>query len=103
MQLTNANIRKGAKQYYEEHIDEYQDARDEAFDEEFKEEFSKHFGTKLGMHISIDEDDVQGFLDSFEFKDEDEWLSDMYESHIGDLIDQAYDSYKDDRLEMEDV
>ena len=100
MQLTNANIRKGAKQYYEEHIDEYQDARDESFSDQFRTWIEDEFSEDKNEQ-PITEDDVQGFLNSFEFKDEDDWISDMYESYIGDLEDKAYDSYKDDKLERD--
>ena len=94
MQLTNANIRKGAKDYYEEHIDDYEEAKNEAFTNEFID-FIKSCNFPQEQ---INEDDIQGFLDNFSFKDEDEWISDEYESFIGDLTDQAYEAEKDRRM-----
>ena len=83
--------KQGANQYYDEHIDDYEEARDEAFNEEFRQMFHKDM---INTTI-ITYDDIQGFLDSFTFKDEDEWLADGYESELGDCIDRAYLEWKE--------
>ena len=106
MQLTNANIRRGAKEWHTDHFEDYQEARDEAFNEEFQDTFMKMVQTgdtrNFIMKELVTEDDIQGFIDAFTFKDEDDWLSDEYASYIGDLQDQAYDSYKDEQFERRD-
>ena len=92
--------KQGANQYYDEHIDDYEEARDKAFNDEFRDFISEYI-TEAGLTIDgnltpiITEDDIQGFLDSFTFKDEGEWLADGYESELGDCIDRAYDEYKE--------
>ena len=82
----------------EELAEGYQDARDEAFNDEFYDEF-----TDTGMlTTSLTEDDVQGFMDSFDFPDEDQWAIDEYESRQDSFYDAKYESFKDERMEKED-
>ena len=73
----------------------YYEARVEAFDAEFKDAFSKHFGTKLGMHISVSEADVKGFLDSFTFPDEYDWIANKVSDEYEAYCDQKYQEMKD--------
>ena len=68
----------------------YQLARDEEFNEQFTE-----FIVGTPTDTPLTEDDVQGFLDSFEFPDEFEWIADEVESEAGDYADQAYEEYKE--------
>ena len=85
------------KDRLEELAEGYEEARDEAFDTEFKEEFKKHFGTKLGLHVSITEDDVQGFLDSWTFPNEADWCADEYQNELETIGDIKYQEMKDER------
>jgi len=59
----------------EELADSYQDARDEAFDEQFRD-----FLKTIEEPENITEDDVQGFIDTFEFAEEWDWCASEYES-----------------------
>ena len=88
---------KNYKTEIEKLSDDYEAAKEEAFDTQFKEMFKKHFGTKLGMHVSVTSDDVQGFLDTFEFAEEFEWCADIYQSRLDDYDDQKYDVARDAR------
>ena len=95
---------QGAKDFYEEHIEDYQEARDEEFDKQFRDFFNDYLqkGTthEERNHLlpDITEDDIQGFLDSFTFPDEDDWIASEYEGMLGDCADQAYEEYKDRQM-----
>jgi hypothetical protein len=78
----------------EELLEGYDEARAEAFYEEFEDMFVVN-----GALAPIDEDDVQGFIDSFTFPDEDEWAYDQVENEIADIEDQRYQQMKDERYE----
>ena len=87
--------KQGANQYYDEHIDNYEEARDEAFNEEFKDFiFPGGVNTNIA-NLIYTYDEIQGFMDSFTFPDEGEWLADGYESELSDCIDQAYQEFKE--------
>jgi hypothetical protein len=88
---TNAQIIRGASEWYDEHTDDYYEAKDEEFDAQFRDEFM----SELGVMRPITEEDLQGFLDSFDFPDQEKWLANEYESYIGGIHDQCYDEYKD--------
>jgi hypothetical protein len=89
---SNAQIRRGAKEWYEDHADDYWEAKAEAFREFLTEESS-------GMtYAEMDDEWYNGLLDSFTFPDQDEWLSNEYESFIGDMADQCYDSFRDEQM-----
>ena len=92
---TNIQIRKNAKEYYENNIDRYEEARDEVFTDALRD-FLGNF--ESAILITFSQDDLQGFLDSFEFPDEDEWLSNEYESYIGDIEDQCYENFRDEQM-----
>ena len=93
-------MRQSTRQYkanLEELADGYQEARDEAFNDEFYDEF-----TDAGMlTTSLTEDDVQGFLDSFDFPDEDDWAMASAESEYEGYMDSKYEEMRDERLEYE--
>jgi hypothetical protein len=78
----------------EELLEGYDEARAEAFYEEFEDMFVVN-----GALAPINEDDVQGFIDSFTFPDEDEWAYDQVENEIADIEDQRYQQMKDERYE----
>ncbi len=82
--------------------DEYYEAKDEAFNEEFQNEFMKSVETKDGsnwiMKDIITEDDVQGFIDSFTFPDEDEWCMDKACSEADDWGDMKMEEERDRQM-----
>ena len=91
---SNAQIRRNAKEWYEDHIEDYYDARDDQFDIEFTEFLKERDEIEL-----FTEDLIQGFIDNFNFPDQDEWLSNEYESFLGDLEDTAYQEWKEREIE----
>jgi len=89
-------MRQSTRQYkadLEELADGYQDAKDY----EFNQQFVKFFA-ELIIEGNITEDDIQGFIDSFDFPSEDEWVVDEYQSRLDDFNDQKYQSFKDDQI-----
>jgi hypothetical protein len=78
----------------EELLDGYEDARNEAFHDEFEDMFM----SKTGGLLQLTEDDVQGFLDSFTFPDEDEWAFDQVQSELDDIADAKYEQMRDERM-----
>ena len=86
-------MRQSTRQYkadLEELADGYWEARDKEFDNEFRNTFV--FADILQF---ITEEDIQGFLDSFTFPSEDEWVVDEYESRRDSFNDQKYQEYKE--------
>ena len=82
--------KQGANDFYDEHINNYEEARDYEFRQQFMQEFN------IGaIPNDLTYDDIQGFLDSFTFPDEEEWLASEYESHLGECADQAYMAWKE--------
>ena len=114
-------MRQSTRQYkadLEELADGYQEARDEAFGQQFRdfvEEFIEEFidvDTGVLMDINKDdiqefmdsfdfpnEDDIQGFMDSFDFPDEEQWAIDEYQSRLESFEDAKYEEMKDRRYE----
>ena len=76
----------------------YQETRDEEFDEQFINEF---FSGNESDRETLTEDDVQGFMDSFTFPDEDEWCMDKACSEADDWADAKYEEWKDEKMERE--
>ena len=74
----------------EELADGYQEARDEAFNNEFVKFFAE-----LIIEGNITEDDIQGFIDSFDFPDEEQWAINKYESRRDSFYDAKYQEYKE--------
>jgi len=91
--MTNARLRRiGKERAIEiEESGEYQEERDYAFNEALKDFLHD-------IKDVVTEDDLQGFIDSFTFPDEDEWIADKVESEYGDYCDQAYEEYKDKQM-----
>ena len=73
--------------------DDYQKARDDAFDDQFRD-----FVSETKFPECITEDDVQGFLDSFTFDDEDEWAMNKACNEVDDYYDAKYEEEKDRRM-----
>ena len=78
--------------------EKYEEAKEEEFDSQFRDMFSEYFTTKMGMHTTITEDDVQGFLDSFTFESEAEWCASEYESQRDDYGDAKYEEMRDRKM-----
>jgi len=77
--------------WYDAHIEDY----DEARNYEFYEQLNEFYNELIAEKKIVTEDDVQGFLDSFTFPEEGEWLANEYESFLDDLEDQKYLAYKE--------
>ena len=75
---------------FEEIADGYQEASDEAFNNEFVKFFAE-----LIIEGNITEDDIQGFIDSFDFPNEEQWAIDEYQSRLESFEDQKYQEYKE--------
>jgi hypothetical protein len=76
----------------EELLEGYDDACDEAFHDEFMDVLSD-----FGDDETITRDDVQGFIDSFTFPDEDEWAFDQVQDEIDAYEDAKYEQWRDER------
>ena len=74
---------------------EYDEARAFAFTQEFEDFMQDYIEKVSGNFKTITEDDLQGFLESFEFPEEDEWavnsVIEDYESYCEDQADMARD------------
>ena len=80
---------------------DYQNARDEAFESEFIEMFTsdiKNSTPKTKMLTGITEDDVQGFMDSFTFPEEDEWCMDKACSEADEWADSKMEEERDRKM-----
>lgn len=77
----------------EELSEGYQEARDDAFNDEFVD-----FITGTPTDVKLTEDDVQGFLDSFDFEDEDEWAFNEVQSELDDIGDALHEQRRDERM-----
>ena len=75
----------------------YEEARDEEFYTQFfNEMFPQGVNTDL-RKWRITEDDVQGFIDNFDFIDEMDWALDKAEGEYEDAQDAKYQQMKDER------
>jgi len=86
-------MRRSTRQYkadLEELADGYWEARDEEFDQQFRD-----FLLTIKEPENITEDDIQGFIDSFDFPSEDQWAIDEYESRRDSFYDAKYEEYKE--------
>lgn len=92
--MTNSQIRRTMKEraIEIEESGEYQDAKDEAFNDEFIDFISDLLEDDKYI---ITYDDVQGFLDSFEFPSEEEYISNRVNSELDDYNDQKYQEWKE--------
>ena len=83
---------------YKAELDEiangYQEARDEEFNAQFRDMF--FMATDI-----LTEDDIQGFLDSFTFPDEEDWAADEFESRRDSYYDAKMEEEKDRRMGIE--
>ena len=96
-------MRQSTRQYkadLEELADGYQEARDVEFSiqlKDFLEDFITHdYGN--AWNIGITEDDVRGFIDSFDFPSESDWCADEYESRRDSFEDAKYEQMRDERM-----
>ena len=72
--------------------DDYIEERNDAFDEELRDTFCTSMDT-------ITEDDIMGFLDSFDFPDFEDWATAKIESDVDSYYDSKYQEYKDREIE----
>jgi len=87
--VTRKQMNKRAKEI--EESGEYEVEKAEAFKSELIDEMES---------MTVEEMDIdffQGFIDSFTFKDEGEWIADKVEGEIDDIEDQKYQQMKDER------
>ena len=86
----------------EELAEGYQDARDEEFYNQFMDMFCttpEYFCDNKILTISeLTEDDVQGFLDSFNFPYESDWAANAVQNELDDIGDQRYEEERDRRI-----
>ena len=81
--------------------DDYQSARDFEFTEQLTDFLSEYiyFPTTNVVELKeITEDDITGFIDTFEFQEEYEWCASEYESRMDDYYDQKHEEMKDRRI-----
>ncbi len=84
--------RQSMKEFVENNSDKYQEARDEEFTHQLQDFLSEE-GFVKGLIIT--EDDMQGFIDSFTFPDEFDWLASEYEGEIGECADRMFEEARD--------
>ncbi len=77
----------------EELRDGYQEAMDEAFDTEFKD-FLKQYEL-CDISNTITEDDVQDFMDKFDFPDEDTWVFTEVDNELAEIGDMKMEEQRD--------
>ncbi len=81
----------------EEVAEGYQDARDYEFNQQFRDTlFIQGVNTNL-EHWEVTEEDIQGFMDSFTFPDEDEWCDNELQSRMESFEDAKYEEMRDER------
>ncbi len=81
------------KERAEELRDGYQDARDEEFNARFKD-FTSYYLMHGGPH-GVTEDDVQDFIDGFDFPSEDTWVFTEVDNEIAEIADMKYQEWKE--------
>ena len=78
----------------EELSEEYQLARSESFDEQFRDEYL----SELKAMDIINEDEIQIFLNNFQFPEEHDWIYQKLGNEIAEEEDRIHDQIKDDIL-----
>ena len=71
---------------------------DEAMDEKFSDEFRDFIKPMLADNDVITYDDIQGFLDSFETPDENEWAFEQVDAELADIEDQQMELERDRKM-----
>jgi len=95
--MTKAQISTKVKERTEEIISsgKYAEARAEALNEQFIA-FLDELGFNEPFHPEpIAEEDIRGFLESFDFPSEDDWAESEAESEADDYEDDKYQQYKE--------
>ncbi len=70
----------------------------------YEEEKAEAFKQELNDYlegVTVEEADIdffQGFLDTFTFKDEDDWAFDAVQSELDDIGDQQHEQMRDERV-----
>jgi len=75
-------------------LDDYDDAMDEKFSDEFRD-FIKPM---LADNDIITEADIQGFIDSFEYPNENDWAFDKVDAELADIGDQQMELERDRKM-----
>ena len=92
--MTERQVMRSAQNDLQENGEEiYEEERATAFYEQFEDMFVVN-----GALVPINEDDVQGFLDSFDFPDYYDWAIDYIEGAASDYGDYMYEQEKDRRM-----
>ena len=80
---------------YKADLEELADGYQEARDEEFMNQWNDFLSDRGYPENSISMDDMQGFIDSFDFPDEYQWCADEYESRRDSFEDAKYQEWKE--------
>ena len=80
---------------YKANLEELEDGYQEARDTEFHEQFCKFILENDNFEFIWTEDELQGFLDTFEFESVSDWCASEYQSRLEDYEDQKYQEYKE--------
>ncbi len=84
--------------------DDYQEARNEEFDTQFRDFLKEYLPTPQGRFRHdkkiepIIEDDIQGFIDSFTFPDENEWCMEKACNEVDDYYEAKFEEEKDRKI-----
>ena len=92
MGINSRQIKDRAMEIFES--DEYQEARNEEFNEQFRDFLSGNI--EAGSVFS--EDDIQGFMDSFDFPSEEDYAMGKACSEADEWADAKYEEMKERRM-----
>ncbi len=82
---------------YKADLEELADGYEDARAEEFSTQFYDFIKETVKDEYVLTEDDIQGFIDSFDFLGEDEWCASEYQSRMESFEDAKYEEMKDER------
>ena len=82
---------------YKAYIEEISEGYQEARDEEFHEQFCAFMSENDNYEFIWTEDEVQTFVDAFNFPNEFDWACAELESRFDAEADARYEQMKDDR------
>ena len=82
---------------YKAEIERISQGYETARDCEFDTQLNDFIMETREEHGVVTEDDIQGFIDSFTFKEEFEWCADELELELADIADLKYQQMKDER------
>lgn len=91
---------RDASSYYDDNIDRYAVEKLEAFKECILDQLEAYISLTNVDDLSVD-NFAEDIANTFEFKEEGDWLADEFESFIGDFEDAAYEEEKDRRMGLD--